>query len=306
MLYGLPGVLAERVLLVSLGKAAAFDEATYREALAGAAERSAGERPADDAVVTLADLDVPGRASPAWRVETASRILADSAYRFVLPDRAQARGRHEACAASMLVIRRDAHGRPHHRASPRPGRRRGHRAGQGPRQHARQHLHPALSGAEHRSGTRPASSDSQVEVLERDDIEKLGMGAFLAVGRTSHSPCKLIVHALPGGRTGEAKPIVLVGKGITFDTGGVVVRSPGANLDEMKFDMSGAGSVLGAMKTVARLGLPLNVVGHRRSRREHAGRRRGPAGRRRHVHVGPDDRDPEHRCRRPARCCAMP
>jgi leucyl aminopeptidase len=62
-----------------------------------------------------------------------------------------------------------------------------------------------------------------------------------------------------GGKT-AGRPIVLVGKGITFDTGGVSLK-PGANLDEMKFDMSGAGSVIGVMKTVARLGLPINVVG---------------------------------------------
>jgi leucyl aminopeptidase len=99
----------------------------------------------------------------------------------------------------------------------------------------------------------------KVEVLERADMEKLGMGSFLSVGRASANPCKLIVIHHEGGQAGD-KPVVLVGKGITFDTGGISLK-PGANLDEMKFDMGGAGSVMGVMQTVARLALPLNVIG---------------------------------------------
>jgi leucyl aminopeptidase len=99
----------------------------------------------------------------------------------------------------------------------------------------------------------------KVDVLERADMEKLGMGSLLSVGRASYSPCKLIVMHYKGGKAAD-KPIVLVGKGITFDTGGVSLK-PGANLDEMKFDMCGAGATLGVMKSVARMGLPINLVG---------------------------------------------
>jgi leucyl aminopeptidase len=99
----------------------------------------------------------------------------------------------------------------------------------------------------------------KVDVLERADMEKLGMGSFLSVGRASANPCKLVVMHYQGDEAGK-QPVVLVGKGITFDTGGISLK-PGANLDEMKFDMGGAGSVMGAMQVVARLGLKLNVVG---------------------------------------------
>src|SRR5262249_4119096 len=99
----------------------------------------------------------------------------------------------------------------------------------------------------------------KVEVLERDDLEKLGMGSALSVGRGSHQPCKFIVMHHKGGEA-SARPIVLVGKGMTFDTWGISLK-PADDLDMMKYDMSGGGSVLGTFKTVARLALPINVVG---------------------------------------------
>src|SRR5262249_31791463 len=98
-----------------------------------------------------------------------------------------------------------------------------------------------------------------VEVLERADMEKLGMGSALSVGRASYQPCKFIVMHYRGGAA-QAQPIVLVGKGLTFDTGGISLK-PGADLDEMKYDMSGGGAVLGVCKPLGRLGLPINVVG---------------------------------------------
>ena len=98
-----------------------------------------------------------------------------------------------------------------------------------------------------------------VEVLERRDMEKLGMGALLAVTRASHEPPKLIVLRYAGAAKAK-KPLVLVGKGITFDTGGISLK-PSAEMDEMKFDMSGAGSVLGALRALAGMRAPVNVIG---------------------------------------------
>ena len=98
-----------------------------------------------------------------------------------------------------------------------------------------------------------------VEVLDRDDMEKLGMGSFLSVARGSHQPPKFIVMHYKGGKA-KAKPVVLVGKGITFDTGGISLK-PAAEMDEMKYDMCGAASVLGTFKAVAQMGLPINLVG---------------------------------------------
>ena len=99
----------------------------------------------------------------------------------------------------------------------------------------------------------------KVEVLGEKDMEKLGMGSFLAVSKGSDQEGKLIVMEYNGGKKGDA-PVVLVGKGITFDTGGISLK-PGAGMDEMKFDMCGAASVLGVMKALLAAKLPINVVG---------------------------------------------
>ena len=97
-----------------------------------------------------------------------------------------------------------------------------------------------------------------IEVLETKQLEALKMGSFLSVARGSDQPPRLIVLKHEGG--GKSAPVVLVGKGITFDSGGISLK-PGAAMDEMKFDMCGAASVIGTLRTVAELKLKLNVVG---------------------------------------------
>jgi len=99
----------------------------------------------------------------------------------------------------------------------------------------------------------------KVQVLDRAQIEKLGMGSFLGVAQGSDEPMRLIVLEHKKGKKNQ-KPIGLVGKGITFDTGGISLK-PGSDMDEMKYDMCGAASVLGTFKTIGELNLPLNVVG---------------------------------------------
>jgi leucyl aminopeptidase len=99
----------------------------------------------------------------------------------------------------------------------------------------------------------------KVEVLERGDCEKLGMGSFLAVAQGSHEPPKFIVARYNGAGKNDA-PVVLVGKGITFDTGGISIK-PSAEMDEMKFDMGGAASVMGTLRAVAQLKAKVNLIG---------------------------------------------
>jgi len=97
------------------------------------------------------------------------------------------------------------------------------------------------------------------EVLDENELQKLGAGAFLAVAKGSIEPPRLIVLQYQGANKEQA-PIALVGKGITFDSGGISLK-PALNMDEMKFDMSGAASVLGTFAAVAKLQLPINLVG---------------------------------------------
>ncbi|HMX14495.1 MAG TPA: leucyl aminopeptidase, partial [Thauera aminoaromatica] len=249
------GVHAERVLLVSLGKHDEFGDKAYRDALAAAAKAiSAG--PAKDAVVALADAELSGR-DMAWRLQQAARILADGAYRFdaLKSDKKtrKERGAKKLCLlvscelgaeldtavlqghaiASGMALAKDLGNLPGNHCTPT-------------------HLAETAEslGKQYKF---------DVEVLERDDMEKLGMGSFLSVARGSHQPPKFIVMHYKGGKA-KAKPVVLVGKGITFDTGGISLK-PAAEMDEMKFDMCGAASVLGTFKAVAQMGLPINLVG---------------------------------------------
>jgi leucyl aminopeptidase len=98
-----------------------------------------------------------------------------------------------------------------------------------------------------------------VEILERKQLEALKMGSFLSVTNGSEEPPKFIVLKHMGGKSKDA-PVVLVGKGITFDTGGISLK-PGPAMDEMKYDMCGAASVLGTFRALGEMDLKLNVIG---------------------------------------------
>ena len=97
------------------------------------------------------------------------------------------------------------------------------------------------------------------EVLGPKEVAKLGMGSFMAVAQGSAEPLRFIVLKYQGGAKSEA-PTVLVGKGITFDTGGISIK-PAGQMDEMKFDMGGAASVLGIFKSLSAIKPQINVIG---------------------------------------------
>ena len=99
----------------------------------------------------------------------------------------------------------------------------------------------------------------KVQVLEEDDMAKLGMGALLGVGQGSESPSKLVVMEWNGGPAG-GKPFALIGKGVVFDTGGISIK-PAGGMEDMTMDMGGAGTVAGVMRALALRGAKANVVG---------------------------------------------
>jgi leucyl aminopeptidase len=113
-----------------------------------------------------------------------------------------------------------------------------------------------LAGAAKALGKLPGI---KVEILGPKEVAKLGMGSFMAVAKGSEEPLRFIVLRYDGADKAEA-PVVLVGKGITFDSGGISIK-PAAEMDEMKFDMCGAASVLGTFRALAELQPALNVVG---------------------------------------------
>ena len=119
------------------------------------------------------------------------------------------------------------------------------------------HCTPTMLAAESRKMAR--ANGLKIEVLDRKQIEALGMGSFLAVAQGSDEPPRFIVMHYQGAAKAGA-PLVLVGKGITFDSGGISLK-PGGEMDEMKFDMGGAASVIGTMRAVAQLKPKLNLIG---------------------------------------------
>jgi leucyl aminopeptidase len=253
MIHHVPGGAAARILLVSLGRREAFSDRVYLQALAATA-RVLAESVVSEAVVTLAEFEVPLR-SLGWRVQQAGQILADGGYSFSLPGRGKAKARHlrsimllipQALTSDVVVALRQG-------IAVAEGIALAKDLGNLPGNICT----PAFLASKARE--MGADFGLEVEVLEREDIERLGMGAFLLVGRGAANPCKLIVMRC-NLRRARSQPIVLVGKGITLDSGGSAARS-GSDAEEMKFGMSGAGSVLGALQTVARLGLAVNVIG---------------------------------------------
>jgi leucyl aminopeptidase len=256
MIHHVPGGAAARILLVSLGRSEIFSDRVYLQALTATA-RVLAESVVAEAVVTLAEFEVPQR-SLGWRVQQAGQILADGGYSFALPgvasSRSKARARH--LRSIMLLIPQaltsDVVAALRQGIAVAEGIALAKDLGNLPGNICT----PAFLASKARE--MGADFGFEVEVLERDDIERLGMGAFLMVGRGAANPCKLIVMR-SNPRRARSKPIVLVGKGITLDVG--TPLRPGTDPEELKFGMSGAGSVLGALQTVARLGLDVNVIG---------------------------------------------
>jgi leucyl aminopeptidase len=249
------GIAADRLLLVSLGKREEFGDKAFRDAL-GAAAKALAAGPGKDAALALADVELNGR-SIEWRLQQAARLLADGAYRFDAL-KSDKEAKKERGAKKLTVLLADKPTASHETAL-----RRGRAVAAGMAL-AKDlgNLPGNVCTPTHLADTARALGKEfrfEVEVLDREEMEKLGMGSLLSVARGSHQPPRFIVMHYKGGK-GKAKPVVLVGKGITFDTGGISLK-PGAEMDEMKFDMCGAASVLGTFKAVAQMALPINLVG---------------------------------------------
>ncbi len=254
MLHDLPGVAAPRVLLVSLGKADELTDKSYRDAVSAAAKQLAGSVAADAAFV-LTEAELPHR-DLAWRLAQAAQILKDSTYRC---DELKSKREESKKGVKKIVFIAKAKDT----APLEAALRRGSAIAEG------MALAKTLGNLPGNVCTptylattaRKLAKDHKikVEVLEKGDMEKLGMGSLLSVARGSHEPPKFIVLNYKGGKAKD-KPVVLVGKGVTFDTGGISLK-PGEGMDEMKYDMCGAASVLGTFKAIAQMELPINVVG---------------------------------------------
>lgn len=254
MVHNVPGTLCERVLLVGCGKERDFTDRAYRQAVLTSVRALDGTGAAD-AASFLAELPVKRR-DLGWRVEQMVEVTSDALYRFAHPSCKKAEERR---GLSKLVINvpqrndlRRVEQALHYGLAIAGGVRMAKDLGNLPGNICT----PAYLAEQ---ATELAKSyHLELEVLERADMEKLGMGSLLSVARGSRQPPKLIVVQYKKGKASQ-KPIALVGKGITFDAGGISLK-PAGEMDEMKYDMCGAASVLGTLKAIAELDLPINLI----------------------------------------------
>nr|VFK62613.1 MAG: leucyl aminopeptidase [Candidatus Kentron sp. TC] len=256
MIHQPPHIPAKRILLVGFGKEKQHTPWRYRSAISNAFQtlNRTGTR---DAALFLAELDIPER-DYSWRTR---QIVEAALYARYRSDWLQTENKKKPFALQDVSIRlpdgEDAH------AADRAVRE-GVAIANGV-ELARDlgdlpgNICTPAYLAEQAKAMAEDNPSAAVEILEEKNMEKLGMGALLAVARGSRQDAKLIVLRYRGGKKDDA-PIVLVGKGITFDSGGISLK-PGAKMDEMKFDMCGAASVLGALHAAMELALPLDIVG---------------------------------------------
>jgi len=256
LLHDVPGVAADRVLLIGCGRDRDLDEQQFRTIL-GNMLNELGRINVQDAVTYLTELNIRGRDYP-WKIRQAIEKAEHQSYEFSefkskkktdpkalhkltlsvpsrrdLPD-CEAALKIGKAIANGVKLTRDLANRPANVCTPT-------------------HLALQAQMLEQKFNT------IKTKVLDAAAMKKLGMNSLLSVAQGSHQPAKLITLEYKQGRK-NSRPIILVGKGVTFDTGGISIK-PAAAMEEMKFDMCGAASVLGTMAAVAELNLPVNLVG---------------------------------------------
>ncbi len=257
LLHAIPNSDADRVLLVGCGKEMELNEQKFHK-LATAATRALDKIGVKECVNYLGELKVSGRDLP-WKIRQMVEATCDVLYRFEemkskknqrpasnlkkvsfnIPGTANRSNCRNAAKVGLAIangmtITKDLGNLPGNVCTPTYLANKAKAIGKG-------------------------SSKLKISVLDEKQMTTLKMGSLLSVTRGSRQPAKLITLNYSGGKKSE-KPVVLVGKGVTFDSGGVSIK-PSPSMDEMKYDMCGAASVLGVIATISELNLPINVVG---------------------------------------------
>jgi leucyl aminopeptidase len=254
LLHNVPGLLGDRVLLVGLGREKDFREREYRESIR-AAVTTLNETGAFDGAVYLTEVPVKKR-DAAWRVRQAALVAQDAVYRFDQMKSKKDEVRRPLRKLTLTVERRNELHIAERAAAEGQAIAHGMALAKDLGNLPGNICTPTYLAE--RSMAMCKEFGIEGKVLEKKDCEDLKMGSFLSVAAGSRQPPKFIIMEYKGGKA-EDKPIVLIGKGITFDTGGISLK-PGEGMDEMKFDMCGAASVIGTMQVAASLKLPLNLV----------------------------------------------
>lgn len=253
------GLSCERLLLVGCGKEKELKDRSYRQVVQAAAKAVLGTR-AKEALCTLAELPLPERELD-WKVRQVIEALGHASYRF---DQLKSEKKEE----DKPVLRKVSfpYATRGEGALIKLGILQGRAINDGI--DLTKNLAnlpgnictPSYLAEQARHLSRQHKS-IKATILDEKQMEKLGMGALLSVSRGSRQPARLIVMEYAGTTAkNKQKPVVLVGKGLTFDAGGISLK-PAAAMDEMKYDMCGGASVFGTLKAIAEMELPINVVG---------------------------------------------
>jgi len=256
LLHNVPGMLADRVLLVGCGRERDLTDNQFRKIIKNSISKL-NETGAMEAVSYLSELNVKGR-DYYWKIKQATEIIHNQLYQFnqfktknktdrrrirklvtIVPTRRElALGekavRDGKAIANGMKLSRDLANLPSNICT------------------------PSYLGEQAKELGKKYKS-IKVTVLDEKQMEDLGMRLLLSVSQGSDEPAKLITLEYSGADKNK-KTVALVGKGVTFDTGGISIK-PSAAMDEMKYDMCGAASVLGTLRAAAELKLPLNIVG---------------------------------------------
>ena len=252
-LYPGSGTQSKRILLVGCGKNNKRD-GEHWDKIINAVQKSLNQGGSRNAAIYLTEHKVKGK-NEAWQLQEAARIMANASYK-----RGELKSTHKKPENPLSLAR-------FHSNNPKIARAavaRGKAVGEGMTLARRlgdlpaNVCTPSYLATQARALARKHDAVT-VKVLNEAQMRKLGMGSLLSVAAGSDEPARLIVINYQGGKK-QTAPVALVGKGVTFDTGGISLK-PGAAMDEMKYDMCGAASVLGTMSAIAAMKLPVNVVG---------------------------------------------
>jgi len=251
VLYAPAGVTARRVLVVGLGTQKSFDAARYQKVNIEAV-RALGRLPIDRAVSYLSEVEVPGR-SAAWRVRTAVLAADHASYRYTATFKPREKTSQPELGTLAVFGESSLQASLEQAVAIAEGVR-----------FARElaNLPPNICNPAYIADQARAFAEGRdkvsCNVLDHVEMEKLGFGSLLAVARGSVNKPKLVILEYKGGNESE-KPYAFVGKGVTFDSGGISLK-PGAGMEEMKFDMGGAAGVLGGFIAAVKMKLKLNLA----------------------------------------------
>ena len=251
LLADIAGAPCDRIVLVGLGSRSGFKRKQYRRALSSAV--AAVSRTGAREAVSYLSLETVADADSYALARTAAEVAGNSAYR--IPDHKTAGKKPKATLTRFGIATASRADKGNAERGLEHGR--GIVAGMSLMRDLANQPANVCTPSYLANAAKQLSREHRkisARVLNEADCRKLKMGSFLSVTAGSDEPARLIVLEYWGGTRGDA-PTALVGKGVTFDTGGISLKPP-PGMDEMKFDMSGAASVFGAFKAVAELDLP--------------------------------------------------